>query len=154
MRTVWLLCLALGCAETEDSNPSEPVENTVYGSCSLDGARWNNNDITAFSTEAASVAMVFVYRHRDYGLQDEQHPMQFVSSEGDWDEWGLMLERVNDPNEVVMGETTLYLSGDRDRLFLGLTEDGEVCDCYDPAPPWRLGVKDCSDYGGEAVDVM
>lgn len=153
-----LLLTTLACGDTEgDASPSgdepTPSEDTAYGSCSIDGVKWSNYDYTAHSTDAASVTMVFVYRHKDYGLQEEAHPMAFVSADGAWDEWALSLDRVYDPADVVMGETTLFLNGDRDRLFLGLTEEGEVCDCWDPAPPWVLGVKDCSDYGGVAVEV-
>ena len=58
-----LLLTTLACGDTEEDTPPSgdeptPSEDTAYGSCSLDGAQWDNNDITAYSTDAASVTMV------------------------------------------------------------------------------------------------
>ena len=144
------MLIMLGCDETkiEDSNVEEPQEvQSAYGTCSLDLVAASGYDYTASSSGAASVVIHLAYVDDTYGVQEEDHPLGLTEGGN----WSLELENVNSPEEVVLGQSTMwsvtgFMSGDR--IFLGLTEAGEVCDCWD-TNSYEVILKDCSAFGQE-----
>lgn len=148
MIILWTL---LGCSEQKELDTSteetgfEDVE-TVYGTCSLEGASFMNNEHTAYSLDAASVVLYLSYNADELGVQEEEHPMAQLEADSSYDEWFLELNTVSNIEDVVLGESTLYRIGDRDKIFLALNEDGDICDCWDPDSMSKF-IKDCSDFG-------
>ena len=144
----------LGCSETkteessvEDSATTEAVES-AYGDCSLELVTIDGYTYTASSIGASSVIVHFAYIDDEYGLQEEDHPLESSDS----GRWSLELERVFSPEDVVFGQSTMwavtgFTSGDK--IFLGLTEEGEVCDCWD-TNAYEVVLKDCSAFVPES----
>ena len=143
----------LGCSETkvedssnEDSGASEEVVS-AYGSCSLELVAINGYKYTASSIGASSVAVHLAYIDDTYGVQEEDHPLESSGSGS----WSLELDSVYAPEDVVLGQSTMwsvagFTSGDK--IFLGLTEEGEVCDCWD-TNAYEVVLKDCSAFSPE-----
>ena len=139
----------LGCSDTkiEDTSngDSEEKEEVVsaYGDCSLNLVAVNSYEYTASSTGASSVVVHLAYIDDTYGQQEEDHSL--ISS--DSSSWSLELERVSSPEEVVLGQSTMWAVGftSGDTIFLGLTEEGEVCDCWDTRAS-EVVIKDCSEF--------
>ena len=141
------MLVMLGCDETkiEDSNVEDTQDvQSAYGTCSLDLVAASGYDYTASSSGAASVVIHLAYIDDTYGVQEEDHPLALTES----GTWSLELEYANSPQEVVLGQSTMwsvtgFVSGDR--IFLGLTEDGAVCDCWD-TDSYDVVLKDCSAF--------
>lgn len=143
----------MGCSEPketdsvgEDSEGPQEVPS-AYGTCSLDLVAASGYDYTASGSGLDSVVVYLAYIDDTYGVQEEQHPLA-VTELGNW---SLELENVHSPEEVVLGQSTMwsvtgFISGDK--IFLGLTEDGEVCDCWD-TNSYEVIIKDCSAFGQE-----
>ncbi|MEC7984679.1 MAG: hypothetical protein VX278_05920 [Myxococcota bacterium] len=134
----------------EDSSVEEVEEveeETVYGDCSLELVAASGYNYSASSIGAASVVIHLAYMDDTYGLQEEDHPLQPTSS----DTWSLELDFAATPEDVVLGASTMWsVAGftDGDKIFLALTEDNEVCDCWDTNAS-EVIVKDCTAFGAE-----
>ena len=139
----------LGCLETKvedtSNDDSEETEEVVsaYGDCSLNLVAVNGYEYTASSTGASSVGVHLAYIDDTYGTQEEDHSLE----SNDSGNWSVELERVSSPEEVVLGQSTMWAIGftSGDTIFLGLTEEGEVCDCWDTRAS-EVVIKDCSEF--------
>ena len=138
-----------GCFEqkVEDSASEETgsIEaGSAYGSCSLDLVSASGYDYAASGSGESSVVVHLAYIDETYGVQEEDHLMEATDSGS----WSLELDYVSSPEEVVLGQSTMWSVtgfGSGDRIFLGMTEDGEVCDCWD-TDSFDVIVKDCSAF--------
>ena len=125
--------------------------NSVYGSCSLELVAASGYDYTASSIGAASVSIHLSYIDDTHGVQEELHPMTSMESNSSNDTWSLELENVYNPEDVVLGESSMWsVTGftEGDKLFLAMTENNEVCDCWDTNWSETI-IKDCTDFGAE-----
>ena len=145
---MYIYTLLLACSEPKETDTAPPVQEVVvYGTCSLETVSYDNNDHNAYSTGAHSVSLFLGYIDNEFGLQEEDHPFTEMEGTGAYDHWSLDLATVYEPEDVILGETTMSsIGGEKDKLFLGLNENGEVCDCWD-TNSWEKVVKDCTDFG-------
>ena len=122
-------------ADTSDSSEvqaEEQEQSSAYGSCSLDLVAASGMTFTATTIDASDVQVQLAFLDEDIGEQFEAHPMN-NTEEASPNSWRLDLEIAATPDDVLLGQSTLWsgsLFDPIDKLFVAFNTEGEVCDCW------------------------
>ena len=154
---VWLSTVVVwvGCDEekpqnetqNEEQQPQEDEETSVYGSCSLDLVSASGTMFSALTIEASSVVVQLGFAHDEHGEQLEEHPLTVQEDNTTSISWGLDLEFATTPEQVVLGQSTLWngsVFDPIDKVFVALDENDQICDCW--AVSTEYGRLNCSAY--------
>ena len=122
-------------ADTSDSSEiqaEEQEQSSAYGSCSLDLVAASGMTFTAATIDASDVHVQLAFLDEDIGEQNEAHPMNKTEEESP-NSWQLDLEIAATPDDVLLGQSTLWsgsLFDPIDKLFVAFNTEGDVCDCW------------------------